>query len=641
MKSPGTTARTTRKRANALLKAGKLDEARDLFFSLCRYSGSDTDSWLALADISYELRAFGDAEFCARKVLSISSDSEAALLALGKAVQRQGRMNEAIHAYQQVLEKYPASTDARFFLGGVHLQLGQMEAAALHYRKVLELSPDHVQALNNLSAIFTNQGKIYESLDLLERALARHPDGEQMLINLARAHLFSGSAMNALGVLKKVVSLHPGSAEANSKYLLCRNYVEDANPEMLAQEHIRWSELHTGGIKRHHDYLNNAVTGRRIHIGYVSPDLKAHSVAYFMEPVLARHNNSGFQVTCYADITSPDDTSARLASACDNWKLTRRLTDQQLAELIRTDKIDILVDLAGHTANNRLLLFASKPAPVQVTYLGYPNTTGLEEIDYRFTDSIADPDAASAFYTETLIRLPNGFLCYAAPASAPEVKKVRDYLSRDITFGSFNNLAKVTDPVISTWSRILKAIPASRLVLKSKATHDPYTRARLTGLFEKEGISMERVILTGYVNGTEGHLALYNNIDIALDTFPYNGTTTSCEALWMGTPVVTLSGNTHGSRVGASILSRLDMTDLIARTTDEYVDIAVKLASDKTRLAALHNCLRNTMQASSVCNADLITHDIETAYTAMWEYYCNDRLRKPAGNHQHGSQRTD
>ena len=358
----------------------------------------------------------------------------------------------------------------------------------------------------------------------------------------------------------------------------------------------------------------------------MSPDLCEHSVARFFESVLGEHDRSRFEVTCYADVPHPDAHTDRLRQLSDRWRDSHGWMHQQLADRVREDGIDILVDLAGHTANNRMPVFSCRPAPVQVTWLGYPNTTGVPAIEYRITDARADPPGATdEFHTETLVRLPACFINYHPPDNAPAVGALPALSGGEVTFGSFNNLAKTTPAVIRTWSGILAALPGARLLLKSRGTADPDVRQRLHEQFSEHGIAADRIVFHSAVPSFQGHMAVYNQVDIGLDTFPYNGTTTTCEALWMGVPVIALAGKVHAARVGVSLLHAAGMDDLVAGDTDQYIELAVRLAGDTGRLASLREQLRGEMRDSSLCDNRGFTRDLETALRDMWGAWCRGR----------------
>jgi predicted O-linked N-acetylglucosamine transferase (SPINDLY family) len=318
----------------------------------------------------------------------------------------------------------------------------------------------------------------------------------------------------------------------------------------------------------------------------------------------------------------PDNVTERLKAEADHWFSIVGKNDEDVAEQIKRDGIDILVDLAGHTAKSRLQVFAYKPAPIQVTWLGYPNTTGMSAIDYRFTDEVADPiGEADNLHSEKLIRLGSGFLCYSGDESAPEKSALLLLERGHITFGSFNNLTKTTPEVVKLWSDILSAAPNTHLLLKSKQLMDEEMRARCREMFEKEGISGDRIELFGRLPKIEDHLGLYSKIDIGLDPFPYNGTTTTCEALWMGVPVVTMLGDRHAGRVGASILEHVGLEELIADDPKSYVETALELCRNVEKLAAFRNGLRNQMIHSPLCDASAFARNVEKAYAGMWKRY--------------------
>ncbi len=309
----------------------------------------------------------------------------------------------------------------------------------------------------------------------------------------------------------------------------------------------------------------------------------------------------------------------------EHWRGTAGVSDEQLADLIRQDQIDVLVDLAGHTAGGRLLVFARKPAPVQMTWLGYPNTTGVCTIDYRITDAHADPAGpADALHSEELIRLPRTNWVYQPPENGPARASDRCPAGGPVTFGCFNNFAKVTEPMLALWGQILQAVPGSRLLLKAQGLGSRDTRQRVTDLLSKEGINPERLELRGFDPGHAAHLALYNRVDIALDPFPYHGTTTTCEALWMGVPVITLAGQTHVLRVGVSLVTNLELAELIAASPGAYKTIAVELANDHPRLSRLHSTLRQRMEQSPLMDAPHFARDIEAVYRQVWRKWCAD-----------------
>jgi predicted O-linked N-acetylglucosamine transferase (SPINDLY family) len=358
--------------------------------------------------------------------------------------------------------------------------------------------------------------------------------------------------------------------------------------------------------------------GRRLRLGYLSPDFNHHAVAYFIEPVLAAHDRTRVEVFCYASVAVPDRFTDRLRGLAEHWRDIARLDDDAAAALIRADNLDLLIDLAGHSARHRLLVLARRPAPVQATWIGYPNTTGLDAIDYRITDAVSDPvGQTEAWHSEKLVRLPANFSCYRPDDDAPAVNNLPAAAAGAVTFGCFNQFAKVTPEVIALWARLLAKLPGSRLLLKSRGLGDPGVAARVQAAFAAAGVGPARLILNGDELSVADHLGLYHKVDIALDPFPYNGTTTTCEALWMGVPVVTLAGSTHVSRVGASLLTHAGLAGWIAATPDDYVARAVAAVRDLPALAALRRGLREQVRTSPLCDAVRFTRGFEAACEAM------------------------
>lgn len=372
--------------------------------------------------------------------------------------------------------------------------------------------------------------------------------------------------------------------------------------------------------------LRNARDRERVlRIGYLSPDFRSHSVADFTCKLIGAHDRNQFENFCYSNVIREDAITQRFKAYTDHWLSIVGMDDEGVAARIGQDRIDILVDLAGYTAENRILIFAREPAPILVNWLGYPNTTGLKVMDYRLTDSIADPDGeADRLHSEKLVRLKHGFLCYQATGSMPPVSGPSYRHQGHITFGSFNHPPKITPAVIGTWAKILESRPDARLVLKGGAFVDAETREYYSSIFGEHGISPERLDLICKTPSRNDHLETYSRIDISLDPFPYNGTTTTCEALWMGVPVITLRGNRHAGRVGASILHHLGCPELIAENENEYIELACRLADDTGRLETLRTDLRHRMSQSELMNLPQFTETLENAYREMWTAWCDE-----------------
>jgi protein O-GlcNAc transferase len=418
--------------------------------------------------------------------------------------------------------------------------------------------------------------------------------------------------------------INPDFSAAHSSLLLGINYNSRYDIQTIFFEHLLFSEKFEKPLSSTiSSHTNDRSLARRLKIGYVSPDFRKHSVAYFIEPIIASHSRVHFEVFCYSNSLVIDEVTKRIQNYSDQWRSIVGMSDENVAKLIRDDKIDILIDLSGHTADNRMLLFARKPAPVQVSWIGYPATTGLSNMDYRIVDSYTDPPGITEqFYTEKLLRLPDSFLCYRPPDESPQIVKLPVMVSGHVTFGSFNKYAKVSPVLLDLWIKILKMIPRSHLLLKAKSLGDTAVKKNFVARFTKEGIDRKRIELLALTSSLREHLNLYNRVDIGLDTFPYNGTTTTCEALWMGVPVITLAGKTYASRVGSSLLANVGLINLIAKTPDEYIEIAIQLAMDTKRLQLLRESLRTVMIQSPLTDAKRFTAYLEKIYHKMWVDWC-------------------
>jgi len=539
------------------------------------------------------------------------------------------RLREAGELYHKACQLDPRDADAWHNVAYICLQLKNMRGAEVAARNAIAVNPKLPASYTVLGAALHSQHRYGEAIPVFEQGLQLKKKNPAVYNNLGNSYLEMGDPAEAIRCYRRAEKLKP-EARYHSNLLMTLNYFEPENPTEVYEEHRRWGQQHGQPPKVKRKFGSIADVQRRLRIGYVSPDLREHPVACFLEPLLTSHDHDKFHITCYSAVASPDQTTARLRGLVDDWRNIFGEPDEQVIRQIRADGIDILVDLSGHTAGNRLKVFAQKPAPVQITYLGYPNTTGVPAIDYRLTDALTDPPGKSdRYHSEKLVRLPQGFLCYQPPANTPEVAPSPCVQNGYITFGSFNNLAKITPQVISTWAAILQELPDTRLLIKTRSFVDPGTRQQVQALLSEQGIDPARLELRGPNPSVAEHLRVYNEIDIALDTFPYNGTTTTCEALWMGVPVITRAGQTHAGRVGVSLLTQLQKEAWIAPDLQAYIAGAVTLAgrlSAKPPLA--RGPLRNAMAGSSLCNAAAFTKTIEEAYRKMWADWCSETAAK-------------
>jgi predicted O-linked N-acetylglucosamine transferase (SPINDLY family) len=554
----------------------------------------------------------------------------AELLAAGLKHHQTARLAEAEACYRQVLAAQPQHPDALHLLGLIAQQARRYDLALELIRQAIRGNA-HPVYFSNLGVALNDQGKLEEAIAAYRQAISIKPDFAEAYSNLGNSLNEQGKLDEAIAEYRKAINIRPDFTEAHSNLLFCLNGHDKLTNDQLFAAHREWNEQYARQAPRPAGYANECEAKRRLRIGYVSPDFRLHSVAYFVEPLLKSHDRQAVEVFCYAEVMQPDTVTAHLQGLADHWLVTVGLSDDELADRIRMDGIDILVDLAGHTAKNRLLVFARKPAPVQVTWLGYPNTTGLEAIDYRLVDAVTDPVAdANAFASEILVRLEGGFLCYAGLKNELEPGAPPCLQTGTVTFGSFRQPgAKVGPATLDAWATLLARLPKARLLLKGKSFADAPTRAFFLARLTERGVAAGRVELMAPLPDATAHQALYNLVDVALDPFPNNGTTTTCEALWMGVPVVTLRGDRHAGRVGASLLTQIDLTDLIADSVDEYVEIALGLAASPGRLAQMRRSLRAHLAASTLCDGTAFARKVETAFRKMWYRWCETE-RMPA-----------
>jgi protein O-GlcNAc transferase len=552
------------------------------------------------------------------KAIELKPDFAEAYNNLGNVLKGLGRHEEALSSYNKAIELKPDYAEAYNNHSTVLKGLGRHEEAIASYNKAIELKPDFAEAYSNLGNALQELGRHEESIASLNKAIELKPDFAEAHNNLGFTLHELGRDKEAIASFNKAIELKPDFSGPHNNKNFALNYTSSWSTAFVFEQHLEFEKQFGGSeVRTSMNKVVNRCPKRRLRIGYVSPDFRTHPVAYFFEPLLENHTSTAVETFCYYNDIKIDDITRRLTKYSDHWRSVVGVNDADVVELIKNDKIDILVDLAGHTANNRLLVFAQKPAPIQVTWLGYPNTTGLQAIDYRFTDIIADPiGEADKLHSEKLIRLGNGFQCYKGNKNVSVNTQLSSQRQGHITFGSFNNLTKVTPEVIKIWSMILKALPNSRLLLKAKQLE--YSKDRYLDLFRQEDIAEDRIELHGSLANPNDHLALYNSIDICLDPFPFNGATTTCEALWMGVPVVTLAGDRHAGRVGASILTNVGLTRFIAQDIGSYIETAIKMASDTDYLQSVRQGLRERMQRSPLCDGRSFANEVESAYQKMW-----------------------
>ncbi len=579
------------------------------------------------------------------QVLTRSGHRDESIAELGRIMKRQQSMrkvhllvevllqlqafDETIDLLGQLVERNPTRMDAMFELAVVFRRAGRVDMAVKWFESILKQA-DYAPACNELGCLYANAGRFSKAIEYLRRAIELCPEKEaEVGINISNIMMQIGRIHEGIELLRKAMEAMPPDIRrlANSNLLLNLHYEPVLDPQMLFDEHRRWARTYAPLSKAGTSYNNVVDPDRRLRVGYISPDFRRHSVAYFFEPLLDERDREQVEVYGYGNVSSPDQFSERLKGKFNYYQNVYGVSDEEVIGMIGQDQIDILVDLAGHTACNRLGVLIVKPAPIQVTYLGYPNTTGMEAVDYRLTDRLADTPQSQRFYTEELFFLPDGFLCYRPPDFAPAVAPPPAIKNGFITFGSFNSSRKINPKVIELWAQILKANDKFRLLLKFRGGREREVKDNYFVRFKQLGIAPERVKILGQMDPA-AHLRLYEQVDIALDTYPYHGTTTTCEALWMGVPVITLVGQCHASRVGLSLLGRLGLEFFVTSSPAEYVAKATVLAGKAEALSRIRASMRNRMAVSTLCDAKKFVGHVEVAYRKMWRRWCSSQSSK-------------
>jgi len=573
---------------NALKNLGRLEDAVASYRAALAIN---PNSVKAHANLGHALQGLGkldDAIACFHKAIAINPDFAEAHSNLGLALQELDELDDATACFHKAIALNPDFAEAHYNLGNALKALGRLDDAIAGFREAIALKPDFAEAYNNLGNIFTDLGRMNEAADTYRKALAAKPD----------------------------------NATAYSNLIFSLNYTSTQTAADLLHEARNFGERVLARARPVANHENTPDPDRKLRIGLVSGDFRHHSVSYFLDGILGEINADAFALYAYSNFHGEDEMTATIRTRVSKFTKVPGLTDAQLAEAIVQDGIDILVDLSGHTGFNRLPLFSWKPAPVQVTWLGYNGTTGVEAIDYILCDRVVLPPAEEPNFVEKPWRLPDLWVCFTPPGLRVDVAAVPALKNGHVTFGSFNNLTKVTRETMACWAQILQSVPNSRLLLKSRQLSDAGVQDDVAAAFDGLGVERSRLALMGETADKADHYAMYNQVDIALDPFPYAGTTSTVEALWMGTPLVTLRGNSFISHSGESILRNVGLDDWIGETPSDYVERAVAFAADLPALSDLSKEVRERLLASPVCDAPRFARNLEAAFRGMWREWC-------------------
>lgn len=574
-------------------QAGRLAQAEPLYRQALSLNPRHADALHMLAILAHQCNKNGVAVDLIRRAIAINSGIAIYHCNLGLILNAQSQFQQAVAELELAVRMEPALSEAHNNLGIARWKIGDRDRALRAWREAIRLNPALADARTNLANA--------------------HADLGRMLMD-------DGDAGAAVESYQQAVQLKPADSSIHSSLIYLLHFLPTVTQKAIYDEASIWNARHAAPITpRNRSHANDRDPDRRLRIGYISPDLRAHAIGRFMLPLLESHRRENVEVFCYCDTPVPDAVTQRLRTYADVWRDINGKSDSDVDQIISLDRIDILIDLAAHTPGNRLLLFARRPAPVQMTYLSYPSTTGVAAIDYRITDRYLDPiEDEPGQYSERSLHLPQTYWCYGSPIEAPDVAAPPATARQCITFGCLNALRKVSHEALRTWAAILRSVPGSRIVLLAP---ENAARARLLELFAHEGIEPGRIEFVGH-RGIVDYFNTYNRIDISLDPFPYTGGTTTCDALWMGSAVVTLAGKLAVHRGGVSILSNLGMPELIANSVEEYIAIAASLANDIPRLNELRKGLRSRMKTSPLMDASQFARDLESLYRSAWKAWC-------------------
>lgn len=600
---------------------GQLPEAQGMYETAAKNAPNAPKVYLGFGRC---LHAQGDllgAIACFQKAARLAPDWHLTRYHLGRSQQARGELDEAAVEYGEAIRLAPQFAKAHYSLGIVRRDRGRTADAIRHFEDAARCDPTMVDAHLCLANIYLLLDEPDKAEAASRIAVGLQPDSVSAAAHLAAALQAQGDLKGAIAEFRRTLELAPDDISARGSLIHALNFDPACQPPEIFAEHLEWARRHAEPLTAQAPpHENDRAPDRRLRIGYVSAHFREHAVSFFSLPLLAAHDHEQFEIFCYSNALDTDPVTARFQQAADVWRPVATATDEELAALIRQDKIDVLVDLAGHIRGHRLLALARKPAPVQVTYLGYQNTTGMTAMDYRLTDEHADPPGTTdTWYTEKLVRLPGSFFCYSPLQPCPDVNELPALAAGHVTLAWFNYVAKTTGEAIETWGRVLAAVPNARLLVL--AHRGGSFEARVHDVLAAAGVDPDRLEIINRCPPDE-YLRLHHRVDIALDSFPFNGHTTICNALWMGVPSVVRQGTSYASRFGGSALVSLGLTDLIAGSDDEYVEIVARLAEDLPRLAELRRRLRAQMAESPLMDEAAFARHVEQAYRRMWQQWC-------------------
>jgi predicted O-linked N-acetylglucosamine transferase (SPINDLY family) len=602
--------------ANALRDEGGVAAAVRFYKRALRLDPGLADALYNLGNVLQDQGEIQEAIFCYERALSGRPKHPESLYNLALALQAAGRREEALLRLREAAGSQPVHPDIFFCnLGVAFNSAGLIDEAVVSFERALTAVADNPDALNNFGITLASMGRFSEAIGKFKRVLVLSPSAKHGYTNFGNALKSIGALGEAAANYERALLCDPSYATAHSNRLFTLLYREAVGLAQILDEARGWDRAQASRPARPHVARPKANPVPRV--GFISADFRVHAVAHLVAPAIEALARRGHAFVLYHNSAADDEMTDRFRAVAACWRSVHRLTDQRLAEIIEEDGIDILIDLSGHSGDNRLPALTRKPAPIQMTWAGYPATTGLEAIDYLLADRHQVPDAELPFYQEKVIRLPDSYICYAPLASAPPVAAPPCDRNGFITFGSFNENSKISRTAVAVWARILSAVTGSRMLLKSPRFTDEAARDHYAGWFAEEGIRLDRLDFVG-ATSPEDHMAWMSKADITLDSFPYTGGLTTLETLWMGVPVVTLPGQGIFARHASGYLHVAGLSEWVARDTDDYVSIAVGLAADRQRLAALRRGIRQRLSESPLCDIERFANHFESMLRYIW-----------------------
>jgi len=606
----------------ALLRdMGRLDEAETVYRKSLEINPNKAETWNGLGELQQILGRLDEAEVAFRKAIALKPDYPEAHNNLGVLLAGKGHMEEAMASYRAALCHDPNSVHALNNMGILHADMGRLDDAMSCYQQALAHAPDFGMVHSNLGNIYRERGQMGDARKCYQQALQINPDESVTQNNLGNILMEEGKQDEARAAFQRAIELNPAYAVAHSNLIFMLDFDPAATVEMQQAERRKWAEAHAAPLRNTwRPHANARNPKRKLRIGYVSADFRMHSAVYTFEPLLCFYDRGAFEVFCYSNSPRKDQMTRKSHQSVDHWREVFGVSDEKMADMVRQDSIDILVDLSGHSAGNRLLVFARKPAPVQVTGWGHANGTGLEAMDYLVSDRVSIPEEARQYYAEEIIDLPCQ-IPYGSPSDAPPVSSLPAEKNGVLTLGCFNRLSKMSAENFDVWAEILKAVPDSRLMLKARELNDMGRQAWVHEHFAVHGIDPARVLLVGQTTWYE-HMRRFSEVDIALDPFPYGGGISTYEALWMGCPVVVLKGQTLTGRIAASIETGMGMEDWVAADKEGYIRLAISKAQNLHALSTIRQTMRSRLRESPLGDPRKYAALVEENYRCIWKTWC-------------------